>query len=56
MTIYKEARIKKGLTQLQVCQRVGLSLTAYINIERGITKQPKPETTRALYEVLGVKL
>lgn len=55
MTIYKEARIKKGLTQLDVCLRVGLSLTAYSNIEKGITKQPKPETIEALYEVLGVK-
>lgn len=55
MIDYKAIRLKKGLTQIEVCKNVGISLNAYIRIEQGITKEPKPDTLKALKEVLDIK-
>ena len=52
---YKTKRISLGLSQTEVAKRVGISLVAYQNIERGATKNPKPETLKKLEEVLGGK-
>lgn len=41
MTIYqsiRQSRKKSGLTQEQMAEKMGLSLTGYANLERGITK------------------
>jgi transcriptional regulator with XRE-family HTH domain len=52
---YKTKRISLGLSQTEVAKSVGISLVAYQNIERGATKNPKPETLKKLDKVLGGK-
>ena len=48
----KETRIKKGLTQMDICEAVGVSLPSYQLWERGIST-PKPENLEKLNEVLN---
>lgn len=50
---YLNKRLALGLTQTEVAKKVGISLVAYQNIERGATKNPKPETLKKLNEILG---
>jgi transcriptional regulator with XRE-family HTH domain len=50
----KELRTKKGLTQMQVAVAVGVTITAYINWEKGGCN-PSPENLQKLKEVLGVE-
>ena len=50
---YSEQRKKKNLTQSEVAKKVGISIQAYRLIEMGNTKNPKPETLKALKEILG---
>jgi transcriptional regulator with XRE-family HTH domain len=47
----KELRLKKGLTQMQVAVQVGVTITAYINWEKGGCS-PSPENFKKLKEVL----
>lgn len=49
---YLKQRKKKGLKQWQVAKMAGISLVAYRSIEIGTTKNPKPETLKALKEIL----
>jgi transcriptional regulator with XRE-family HTH domain len=51
---YKKLREQLGLTQTQVARKVGVSLYAYQQWERGVLK-PKPSNQTKLNEVLGVK-
>ena len=52
---YLNKRLALGLTQTEVAKKVGISLVAYQNIERGATKNPKPETLKKLNELFGGK-
>ena len=52
---YKSKRLALGLSQTEVAKKVGISLVAYQNIERGATKNPKTETLEKLEKVLGGK-
>ena len=49
---YKKAREKKGLSQIDVAVELGLSLQGYQLIERGVTKNPRPETLKKLEKLL----
>jgi transcriptional regulator with XRE-family HTH domain len=49
---YKNLRKKKKLSQGEVAKLVGISLVAYTLIEKGITKNPKPETLKKIKEIL----
>ena len=49
----KERGIERGLTQSDVAMKCAISLQAYQLIERGVTKNPHPETKKSLMEVLG---
>ena len=46
----KELRLKKGLTQTDVCKAVGVSLPAYQGWERGIST-PIPENYEKLIKL-----
>ena len=48
----KELRKEAGLTQIEVALHAGISLQGYQLIERGITKNPAPETRKKIEEVL----
>jgi len=50
---YLEQRKKKDLTQGEVAKKAGISVQAYQLIERGNTRNPKPETLKALKKILG---
>jgi len=56
MTIIKEARLKKGYTQLQMAQMIGVAHLTYILWEKGVTKNPTPENKEKLEKILGIKL
>lgn len=47
----KELRLKKGLTQTDICKAVGVSLPAYQMWERGIST-PAPENYEKLIKLL----
>jgi transcriptional regulator with XRE-family HTH domain len=48
----KGLRTEKGLTQIDVAVKVGVSLTSYQLWERGAS-EPSPENLKKLEEVLG---
>lgn len=48
----KEQRTKKGFTQMQMAVKMGVSITAYINWEKGGTN-PTPENLKKLIAILG---
>jgi transcriptional regulator with XRE-family HTH domain len=50
----KEIRLKKGMTQIDVAVKVGVSMTSYINWEKR-ANNPSEENLQKLKEVLGVK-
>ncbi|EGD47088.1 helix-turn-helix domain protein [Ruminiclostridium papyrosolvens DSM 2782] len=50
----KELRNKKGLTQIEVAVKVGVSVSAYILWEKGGCS-PSPENLEKLKAVLGVE-
>ncbi len=56
MTTIKEARLKKGYSQMQMAEMVGVSVLTYIMWEKGVTKNPNPANKKKLEKVLGVKL
>ena len=51
--IFKEARLKKGLTQVEVGKRAGLGQNTYPKIERGISK-PDPTSIGKLIKILDI--
>jgi transcriptional regulator with XRE-family HTH domain len=51
--IFKEARLKKGLTQVEVAEKAGLGDNTYPKIERGVSK-PSPESIKKLVKVLDI--
>ncbi len=54
--MYKEARIKLGLSQMEVALKIGVCLMTYQLIEKGVTKHPRVETVQKLHELLQIKL
>lgn len=53
-TIFREARHKKGLTQVEVAEKAGLYPNTYAKIERGVSK-PAPESIRKLIKALDIE-
>jgi len=53
--IFKEARLKKGLTQDELAKKAGLGKNTYPKIERDISL-PKPSTAISLIKVLGLPM
>lgn len=51
--ILKEARLKKGLTQVEVAKKAGMGENTYPKIERGVSK-PSPESIKRLMKVLDI--
>jgi transcriptional regulator with XRE-family HTH domain len=51
--IFKEARLKKGLTQIQVAEKAGMNSNNYAKIERGVTK-PAPKSIKRLVSALDI--
>jgi len=51
--ILREARLKKGWTQVEVAKKAGLGDNTYPKIERGINK-PSPESIKRLIKVLDI--
>ena len=51
--ILKEARLAKGLTQIQVAKKAGLHPNTYAKIERGISK-PLPASIKSLIKALDI--
>ena len=51
---FKQARLKLGLTQVEVAEKAGINENGYAKIERGET-QPKLETVKNLMAVLKIK-
>jgi transcriptional regulator with XRE-family HTH domain len=50
----KELRKAADLTQQQLANRAGLSMTAVVHIESGRIKDPRMSTLKAIAQVLGV--
>ena len=50
---YLKQRKKKGLSQSEVAIKAGLSLQGYQLIERGVTKNPRPETLKRIEKLLS---
>ena len=52
--LLQEARLEKGLTQLELADKAGVSVNHYALIERGV-KNPSVTTFTNIIEVLGLK-
>ena len=52
-TILKEARIKQGLTQVELAEKAGMHPNSYAKIERG-ESEPSVESLRRLIKALKV--
>ena len=50
------ARLSKGLTQQQLCQRADLSYSTLAKIERGAIKAPSIFTIEKIASTLGIEL
>ena len=50
----RKARLEKGLTQLELAHKAGVSVNHYALIERG-EKNPSVTTFTSIIEVLGLK-
>lgn len=53
--IFKQARLKKGLTQVEVGKKAGLGQNTYPKIERGVEK-PEFRNIKKIANVLGVDI
>ena len=53
--LFKEARLKKGLIQVEVASKAGIHINTYTRIERG-EQEPSFATIKKLAKVLDVKL
>ena len=51
----KKLRLQKGLTQMEMCQRLGMSYQNYRNYETGCYKQCKPEIEKMISEILEIE-
>ena len=51
---FKRARLKLGLTQVEVAEKAGINVNGYAKIERGET-EPKLDTIKKLMAVLKIK-
>ena len=51
---FREARERAGLVQRDVADRIGSNRSYIGNVERGATVPTKPETIRAMADVLGL--
>jgi transcriptional regulator with XRE-family HTH domain len=53
--IFKEARLKKGLTQVQVAEKAGIHWNTVAKVER---EEQKPEylTIKSIAKVLGIDI
>lgn len=52
--ILKEARLKSGLTQVELAEKAGLFPNAYAKIERGVSK-PAPASIKKLVKALNIE-
>ena len=52
--ILRTARLKKGLTQVEVGKKAGLGKNTYPKIERGVSR-PSPESIKELIRVLDIE-
>lgn len=52
--ILKEARLKQGLTQIEVAEKAGIHANTYAKIERGLNN-PSPSSIKKLIRVLELK-
>jgi transcriptional regulator with XRE-family HTH domain len=50
----REMRKASGLTQEEVARATDISLTAYSQLERGVTRDPHYSTLRQIAHALGV--
>ena len=53
--LFKEARLKKGLTQVEVAEKSGIHINTYTRVERG-EQEPSFATIKKLANVLDVNL
>jgi transcriptional regulator with XRE-family HTH domain len=51
--IFKDARLKKDLTQVEAAKKAGLHPNTYAKIERGISK-PAPSSIKKLARALDI--
>ena len=51
----KDARNKRNLNQVQLCEKSGVSISTLKKIEGGTTKGPQTRTLEKLAKVLGVR-
>jgi len=49
----KQERKKRGLSQIDLAQRLGVHINTYINWERGVSK-PNNENKAKLYQALNI--
>ena len=50
----RAARKRKGLTQKQLAEKMGVTETYISQYERGL-RQPKPETVKRIADALGIE-
>ncbi len=51
--ILKQARLKKGWTQVELAKKAGMGANTYPKIERDVSK-PAPESIKKLMKVLDI--
>jgi transcriptional regulator with XRE-family HTH domain len=49
------ARMRRGVGQAELARHIGLSTTALLKIEKGVTKSPRAEVIRKIAEALRVR-
>jgi transcriptional regulator with XRE-family HTH domain len=52
--IFKEARLKQGLTQIDLAEKAGMNPNSYAKIERA-ESEPSTESLRKLVKALGIE-
>jgi predicted ATPase/transcriptional regulator with XRE-family HTH domain len=50
----REARVRAGLSQEELAERAGVSTRAVSDMERGLRRNPRPETLRLIAEALAL--
>jgi transcriptional regulator with XRE-family HTH domain len=53
--IFREARLKKGLTQVEAAAKAGLNSNSYAKIERG-EQEPSVATVKKVVKALNIDL
>jgi transcriptional regulator with XRE-family HTH domain len=54
-TVLKEARLKTGLTQVELAEKAGVHINTYARIERD-EQEPTFDTVKKLTKALGISL